>query len=156
MKKFILYAAVLLLSSCVGELKELSISGINDFKITRLSPQGIEGEIAVTIKNPNSTSFRVYRSQAEILYGGVKLGRARSTKKVRIGANSEVEHVFVLKGDLKDVTLADLPTLFLSKNKPMEINGYIKAGKWYYRHKFPINQKQRLKGLDFKGGIPGF
>lgn len=160
MKKLVahLLAAVTIafLTSCVGELKEVSISSINGFKVTKLSPGGIEGEILVTIKNPNTTSFRVYRSKADIVYGGVKLGEARTVKKVKIGANSEAEHTFVLKGDLKDAMLSDLPALFMSKNKAMEIKGHIKAGKWYYRRKFPINEKQRLRGLDFKGGIPGF
>lgn len=155
-RQIVICLAVLLLTSCIGELKEVSISRINDFKVTKLSPGGIEGEIHVTIKNPNSTRFRVFRSRADIVYGGIKLGRATSVRKIKVPANSEADHTFVLKGSLKDVSVTDLPGLFTSKNKQMEIDGYIKAGKWYYWKKFPISEKQRLKGLDFKGGIPGF
>lgn len=145
----------LLMGSCIGELKEVSISSINDFKVTKLTTQGIEGEIKVTIKNPNSVAFKVFRSKADIMYGDVKLGKAKIARKVKVPANSSAEHTFLLKGDLKDVSMADIPGLLMGKNKQMEIKGFIKAGKWYYKKKFPIDEKQRLKGLDLKGGFPG-
>lgn len=155
-KNVLLIVASCMLFSCISEFKEVSISSIDDFKVTKLSPQGIEGEIKVTIKNPNPIGFKVFRARADIMYGDMKLGKARIAKKVRIPANSSAEHVFLLKGNLKDASLADIPGLLMGKNKQMEIKGYIKAGKWFYKKKFPIDQKQRLKGLDFKGGIPGF
>lgn len=148
--------SVLLLSSCIGEFKELSISRINGFKVTNMSASGIEGEINVTISNPNNVAFKVYRSKAEITYGDTKLGTAHIAKKVKIPANSSIEHTFILKGDLKDVSLASLPGLLMGKNQKMEIKGHIKAGKWFYKKKFPIDEKQKIKGMDLKGGIPGF
>jgi len=152
---FLLFSS-LLFFSCISEFKELSVSSIDDFKVTKLTKDGIEGEIKVTIKNPNSIGFKIFRSKADILYGGAKLGKAKIAKKVKIPANSSAEHTFLLKGNLKDVTMSELPALLMSKNKQMEIKGFIKAGKWYYKKRFPIDEKQRLKGLDFKGGIPGF
>ncbi len=148
--------ASLSLCSCVTEFKELSVSSIDDFKVTKLTADGIEGEIKVSIKNPNNMSFKVFRSKADIMYGGMKLGKAKIVKKVKIPANSSATHTFLLKGNTKDITIAELPGLLMGKNKQMEIKGYIKAGKLFIRKKFPIDQKQKLKGLDFKGGIPGF
>lgn len=155
-KNILLVLSTSLVFSCISEFKELSVSSINDFKVTKMSPQGIEGEIKVTIKNPNNMTFKIFRSNADIMYGDVKLGKAKIAKKVKIPANSSEEHTFILKGDLKDVSMADLPSLLMGKNKQMEIKGHIKAGKWYYKKKFPIDQKQKLKGLDLKGGLPGF
>lgn len=154
--KFFIIALSFALFSCVGEFKEVQISSINDFKVTKLSAQGIEGEIKVTIDNPNNMSFKVFRSKAEIMYGDMRLGKAKTVKKVKIPANSNAEQTFILRGDLKDISLTQLPSLLTGKGRQMEIKGYIKAGKWFYWKKFPIDQKQRLKGLDFKGGIPGF
>jgi LEA14-like dessication related protein len=144
------------LTSCISEFKEISISKINGFNVTKMSSSGIEGEINVTITNPNNTSFKVYKSKADITYGDAKLGTARIVKKVKVPANSSIDHTFVLKGDLKDLSLASLPNLMMGKGKKMEINGYIKAGKWFYKKKFPIDEKQKIPSLDFKGGIPGF
>lgn len=156
MKKIFIIAVSFCLFSCVGEFKEISISRIDGFKITNLTAQGIDGEINVTINNPNPTSFKVYRSKATIMYGDMKLGIARITKKVKIAANSNVSQTFVLKGDLKDISFASLPGLLMGKGKQMEINGHIKAGKWFYKKKFPIDQKQKLPALDLKGVFPGF
>jgi LEA14-like dessication related protein len=144
------------LFSCISEFKEISISKINGFKVTKLTASGIEGEINVTINNPNSTNFKVYRSEAVIMYGEMKLGTAKIVKKVKVPANSSIEHTFILKGDLKDLSFSSLPGLLMGKNKKMEIQGHIKAGKWYYKKKFPIDQKQKIPVLDLKGGIPGF
>lgn len=155
LRSFLLLNLVLLYS-CATQFKEVSISSIDDFKVTKLTAQGIEGEIKVTIKNPNPIGFKVFRSKAEIVYGDVKLGKAKLVKKVKIPANSSTSHTFILKGDFKDVNMSDLPLLLMGKGKQMEIKGYIKAGKWFYKKRFPIDEKQRLKAMDFKGGIPGF
>jgi len=155
-RHFLIIVAGVFMFSCGTEFKEISVTSINDFKVTKLTAKGIEGEIKVSIKNPNNIAFKVFRSKAEIMYGDVRLGKAKIVKKVRIPANSSIEHTFILKGDLKDVSMMELPALLAGKNKQMEIKGYIKAGKLFYRKKFPINEKQRLKGLDLKGGIPGF
>lgn len=159
MKKLI--AALLILlglvqASCISEFKEISVSRINGFNVTKMSSSGIEGEINVTITNPNNTSFKVYKSKADIAYGDAKLGTARIVKKVKVPANSSIDHTFVLKGDLKNLSMASLPGLLMGKSRKMEINGYIKAGKWFYKKKFPIDEKQKIPSLDFKGGIPGF
>ncbi len=156
LKNIFIALSGLLLSSCFGELKEISIISINDFKVTKLTAEGIEGEIKVTINNPNTIGFKVFRSKADIMYGDLKLGKAKLVKKVKIPANSNTEHTFLLKGNFKDASMADIPGLLMGKSKQMEIKGYIKAGKWYYKKRFPIDEKQKLKGLDFKGGIPGF
>jgi LEA14-like dessication related protein len=146
----------LIQQSCISEFKEISVSRINGFKVTKMAASGIEGEINVTINNPNTTNFKVYRSRADIFYGDMKLGTAHIAKKVKVPANSSVDHTFFLKGDLKNVSMTSLPSLLMGKNQRIEIKGYIKAGKWFYKKKFPIDEKQKLKGLDFKGGIPGF
>ena len=115
----------------------------------------VEGEINVTINNPNNKSFKVYKSKAIVLVGGTKLGEARIVKKVKIAANSSVDNTFVLHGDFKGLNLGTLANITMGK--PMvEINGYLKAGKWFYKKKFPIDQKQKISGQDFKGLLPGF
>ena len=156
LKNSLLLSFTLLLFSCIGEFKEISVTSINDFKVTKISPDGIEGEIKVTINNPNTIGFKVFRSKATIMYGDVKLGTARIAKKVKIAANSNIEQTFILKGSLKDISMMELPAILAGRNKQMEIKGDIKAGKWYYKKRFPIDKKQKMPALDFKGGMPSF
>lgn len=147
-------AIVLFMSSCIGELKEISINNINSFKLTKMDTKGLEGEINVSINNPNSRSFKVYKSKATIFVGGAKLGEARIIKKVKIAANSSVDNTFVLHGDFKELNLGTIASITMGKPL-VEIKGYIKAGKWFYKKKFPIDQQQKLSGQNFKGLLPG-
>jgi LEA14-like dessication related protein len=156
LKNSFILAMSFILFSCIGEFKEISITRIDGFKVTKLSAAGIEGEINVTVNNPNPISFKVYRSKATIMYGDMKLGTARIVKKVKIGPNSNSPETFILKGDLKNVSFASLPELLAGRGKQMEIKGHIKAGKWYYKKKFPIDEKQKIQGIDLKGAFPGF
>ena len=156
MKNILIILISILLSSCIGELKEISITRIDSFKINKLTASGIDGEINVTINNPNSKSFKIYKSRATIMYGDTKLGTARIVKKVKIKANSNASETFVLKGDLKDISFSSLPGLLMGGSKKMEIKGHIRAGKWYFKKKFPIDEKQKMPALDLKGTIPGF
>ena len=146
---------VLFMCFCVREFKEISINNINSFKLTKMDAKGLEGEINVSINNPNNKSFKVYKSKATIFVGGAKLGEARIVKKVKIAANSSVDNTFVLHGDFKELNLGTIANITMGKPL-VEIKGYIKAGKWFYKKKFPIDQQQKLSGQDFKGLLPGF
>jgi LEA14-like dessication related protein len=153
--KVLIASVTLFLSSCIGELKEISINNINSFNLTKMDAKSLEGEINVSINNPNSRSFKVYKSKATIFVGGSKLGEARIVKKVKIAANSTIDNTFVLHGDFKELNLGTIANITMGKPL-VEIKGYIKAGKWFYKKKFPIDQKQKLSGQDFKGLLPGF
>ena len=115
----------------------------------------MEGEINVSINNPNSKSFKVYRSKATVFVGGNKLGTAKIIKKVKIPANSSVDNTFVLHGDFKNLDFGTIANITMGK-PAIEIKGYLKVGKWFYKKKFPIDQKQKISGQDFKGLLPGF
>ena len=151
----LIFCIVALFSSCVGELKEVSINSINNFKVTKMDLKSMEGEINVSINNPNSKSFKVYRSKATVFVGGNKLGTAKIIKKVKIPANSSVDNTFVLHGDFKNLDFGTIANITMGK-PAIEIKGYLKVGKWFYKKKFPIDQKQKISGQDFKGLLPGF
>lgn len=118
--------------------------------------KSVEGEINVTITNPNNTSFKVYKSKADIYIGDTKMGVAKIKKKVKVDPNSSVEKNFILSGSLQGLNFGTLSGIMGGKSPVVQIKGYIKAGKWYYKKKFPVDQQQRLSGKDFKGMIPGF
>ena len=141
---FILFVVLLGgLSSCKN-FEEVKISSINNVKVKEISAKGIEAEVTVTIDNPNPLAFNVYRSSADIKYGSMDLGTARLAKKVRIPARSNQQHTFILKGDFKSIALNDIMSLIDGKNKKLELNGYLVAGRLFYRKKFAVNQKEVL------------
>jgi len=139
----------------VGELKEISINRITDFKLNKVDMKNIDAEVIVSINNPNNKSFKIYKSKAQIFVAGVDLGTARIVKKVKIPANSSIDNTFFLHGDLKNLNFGALANIAMGK-PAVEIKGYLKVGKWFYKKKFPINQQQKISGKDFKGLLPGF
>ncbi len=153
--KIIVFCLSLSLFSCVGELKEISINRITNFKINKIDLKSIDAEISVSIKNPNNKSFKVYKSKAQVFVGVTNLGAAKIVKKVKIPANSSIDNTFVLHGDFKDLNFSTLASITMG-SPALEIKGYLKVGKWFYKKKFPINQQQKISGKDFKGLLPGF
>ena len=77
---------------------------MSNFKLKNLTSEGMEAEVSVTIDNPNSLGFNIYKSKAHVTYGALDLGTARISKKVHVPPNSKKEYVFVLKGSFKTWT----------------------------------------------------
>ena len=122
-------------TSCIGTFKELSVDSIHDFKLTKVDGKSLEGQLDVSITNPNKQGFTIYKSKATVYVAGAKLGEAKIKKKVKIKANSKMDNTFVLQGDFKELNIGTLANMAMGK--PMvEIKGYLKAGKWFYKKKF--------------------
>ncbi|MDP2386154.1 MAG: LEA type 2 family protein [Bacteroidota bacterium] len=146
MKKVIVFPVLLLiflLSSC-KDFKEINVSKIENFQVKKLTQEGIEAEVKVTINNPNTIGFSVFRSKCDVYYGGVYLGKAKLSKRVKIGANSNSEHTFKLKGKFKDMSFDLMGTLLSGRAQNLELKGYLTAGKLFYRKKFPLDRKEKL------------
>lgn len=135
----------LILASCLG-MKELEYTGVKGFKINSINTQGINGDIMVSIRNPNPYGFSIHKSEFDVSYNGVFLGKARLDRKVRIKAKAEETYAFNLKSDFSNVDLADVIKLLNgASNKGMlEVKGDLKAGKMLIRKKFPVNIKEKL------------
>jgi LEA14-like dessication related protein len=145
MRKFLLLFLPLFLLSCAN-IKEVQCTGVKGFKINKVSTEGINADILLTIKNPNSFRFFIYPSEFNVKYGGVKLGKAKLENKVRIDGNAEQTYPFSLIGDFKGLTLGDVMKALESFTRQgfLEIDGDIKVGKLFVKKTFPVNVKQKI------------
>lgn len=137
--------------SCT-DFKEVTFSGIDNVSITSLSQSGVEALITVRIKNPNSVSFTVYRSEMDVTISGIDAGKAHLTENVRIKAKSEQAYTFKVKSDFSKLSLADLPKIIamgLSKSVKIGLKGNLKGGKMFLKRSYPIDMIQSvpLKGI---------
>jgi LEA14-like dessication related protein len=143
MKRFSILLLVLtsfVFTSC-GDFQDVSFSGINNVKVKKMSREGIEAEITARIKNPNNTSFRIYRSDMDVTLNGINCGRAHLTNTVRIKPKSEENYVFKVESDLSNLNLADLPKIIsmaMSKNIKVGLKGDLKVGKLFIKRKYPV------------------
>jgi LEA14-like dessication related protein len=140
---FILFFVVIF-TSC-KEFKEVQCTGVKDFKINKISAQGIDADIILGVKNPNKMRFSVYRSEFDVVYNGVKLGKAKLSKKVKIDGNTEKNYSFNLKSNFKDANPMDVMKLISGGGKGfIEVIGDLKAGKFYLKKKYPVKVKEKV------------
>lgn len=137
-------ACLFLLTSC-KDLKEVSCSGVKGFKMNKIDMTGINADVQLGIKNPNSVGFSIYRSKFDISYNGIYLGKAKSKRRVHVDPNSNKTYSFTLAGKFKDVSLQDIMKLANGGGKgTMEVKGNIRAGKFFIYKKFPVDVKERV------------
>jgi LEA14-like dessication related protein len=142
--KLVVLFITLSLISC-KEFQEISVSSVDDFKISNISSEKIEAEINVKIKNPNSIGFSIYPSEFNLVFSGINLGKAKLNKRVHINANTEKSYSFKLNTKIKDLNPLDLMQLLNSKKLgKIEVNGNLKAGKFYLKKKYPINYVDKV------------
>lgn len=136
---------ILLFCSC-NNFKELQCTGLNGFKVHKITTEGIDAEILLGIKNPNAYGFSIYKSEFDITYSGVYLGKAKLIKTVKIHGNEEKTYGFVLRNDFKDVNLMDVMKLLSGatfKNL-LEVKGELKVGKLFVKKRIPIDMKEKV------------
>lgn len=140
-----LLSCAFFISSCKN-FKELECTAVKGFKVSKINTEGIDAEILLSIKNPNAVGFSIYKSEFDIKYSGVYLGKAKLLKNVRIHANKEETYSFNIKNDFKDVNLMDVMKLLSGatfKNM-VEVKGDLKVGKLYLKKKIPVDLKEKL------------
>ena len=133
-----------IISSC-KDFKEAEVTGVKGFKIKKMNTEGIDADVILGVKNPNSIGFSIYPSEFDITFSGVNLGKAKLKKRVHIDANCEKPYVFELKSTFKDINLLDLTKLLSgSKLGQMEVKGELKAGKFWLKKSFPVNHTEKI------------
>lgn len=135
---------ILVCASC-KEIQEIRVTNVNNFSLQKISLQGIEGELQLTIKNPNTIGFSIYKSEFDIIYGDVKLGKARLHKRVHIGANTEKVYTFKLKSIPENMNLMDVLKLVGNASSgTIRIKGELKAGKLFIKKRYPVDYAERI------------
>lgn len=140
---------ICLLTTSCGPWKEISVSTIEGVRLGKMDKDGIEAEIDVKINNPNNTSFTIYNSALEVKINDVSVGHPHLKKNVKIKANSNETYTFAVSGKVEKIFsggggLFGLLAIAMNKSVNIKIKGDIKAGKFYYKRKFPIDDNQKV------------
>lgn len=139
--------SLFILTSC-QEFQDVQVVGVDSFFINKINADGIEAEVKIKIQNPNSRGFSLYPSEFDIIFSGIRLGKARLYKRVHINANTEKVYTFKLKSKLEDLNILDAMRLLNIDNLgKIEVKGDLKAGKFYLKKRFPVNYTDRIKIL---------
>lgn len=126
-------------------MQEIRVTNVNNFSLQKMSLQEIEGDLQLTIKNPNTVGFSIYKSEFDIIYGDVKLGKAKLHKRVHIGANTEKVYTFKLRSTPENMNLMDVLKLVGNASSGMiRIKGELKAGKLFIKKTYPVDYAERI------------
>lgn len=133
------------LTSCKS-YQDIRVTSVDNFHLNKINNEGIDGELKLKIKNPNSVGFSIYPSSFDITFSGIRLGKAKLDKRVHIDGNAERIYTFNLKSDLKELNVFDaLKLLNMDNLGKIEVNGDLKAGKFFLKKKFPVNYSDKVK-----------
>ena len=133
-------------SSCKS-IQPVTIGGVENPKLQKLSREGIEAAFDMRIKNPNNMAVTVFPSEFETTINDISVGKVGLTKKVRIKANSDEKETFHIKSDFSKLGLGDLAKVMpmvSSGRATIYLKGNVRAGKWFYKKKFPIELKKTI------------
>jgi len=142
---FVVLATLLFFTNC-SNFKEVQCTGVKGFKTNKIGTDGIDGDILIGIKNPNAFGFSIYKSEFDVTYSGIYLGKAKLTKRVRIKANAEEIYSFNLTNDFKDIKLTEVMKLLGGAifKSTIEVKGDLKVGKLLVRKKIPVDIKEKV------------
>jgi len=129
------------------ELQPVTIGGVENPKLKKLSREGIEADFDMRIKNPNKMKITVFPSEFETTINDISVGKVGLTKKVRIKANSDEKETFHIKSDFSKLGFGDLAKVMpmvSSGRATIYLKGNVRAGKWFYKKKFPIELKKTI------------
>ncbi len=148
---FLLYASVFsllfLVTSCT-EWKDVKITKIENARIIKMDKNDLVAEIDVRVNNPNKVGFKIYKSDLDVLLNNSAVGKAKIKHKVKIKANAEETYTLAIAGKVDNLLsgggLLGLIATAASGSATINIKGTIKAGKFFYKKKFPIDNKQRV------------
>lgn len=148
-KRFPYYLLLLVLSFslCACQVRPLSVDKVEQARVLNLSQKGIELELGVKIKNPNSFAFNIYTSEFDVVLDEIPLGKANIKDKVRIPANSEELHTFVIQSDFSKLMAGGLFQLLALTQKravTIHLKGGIKAGNFFYKKTFFVERRETI------------
>ena len=150
MKNFLLSLVYCLISigiySCTN-LEPVTMGGVENPKLKNISREGIEFDFGMKIKNPNKVRVTVFPSEFDATVNDISIGKIKLTRKVRIKANSDGVSEFSVKSDFSKLGLGDVTkvlSIVTSKSASITVKGDIKAGKWFYKKRFPVDIKKTI------------
>jgi LEA14-like dessication related protein len=145
LSRFVGIFFLFVLVSC-KPFQDLSLKSVEGFYFKKISKEGIDAELKLKLQNPNTVGFTIYPSEFDIIFSGIRLGKAKLDKKVKIKGNSEQDYTFNLQSNLADLNLLDIVKLLNADNiGKIEIKGDLKVGKFLFRRSYPINYTDKVK-----------
>jgi len=151
MKKiiFLLLLFTTTLISC--EYKEVQIGDIEGVKVVEMTKSKVTLELMIPINNPNNTKFKVTNIDLDINLNGTDLGKVKELKNIKIPANSNETHSFLVEVEFSKILAGGLNILGSLMNKgktKVKLKGKIHVKSFMLGKTIDVNIDKPIKMLD--------
>ena len=151
MKKiiFLLLLFTTTLISC--EYKEVQIGDIEGVKVVEMTKSKVTLELMIPINNPNNTKFKVTNIDLDINLNGTDLGKVKELKNIKIPANSNETHSFLVEVEFSKILAGGLNILGSLMNKgktKVKLKGKIHVKSFMLGKTIDVDIDKPIKMLD--------
>ncbi len=143
----LLLLIAIFLTSC-AEIKPLTISDIENVKLSGI--KGISLVVIATfkIKNPNKYGFSVKTSDMDLLMNNSPMGKAKLKNRIRIPRKSDQSYTVEIETNLTQLIFGGLMNMSMiskSGKAKVRLKGDLKVSKfWFIKKKFPVDMEKTV------------
>ncbi len=146
MRNAIFFIKILSIVFCIGAFssctfKNVEFKKIESFKVLKTDDSGALVELNILLKNPNNVPFSLTKADLDVMVNQTAIGKVDLAEKVRVKANSEEVHRFVIHANYSDLAVggfSSLLSVLFSKKVAVKCKGNIRARAMGISKKFPV------------------
>jgi hypothetical protein len=136
---------LLILASCKG-LEEIRFTGVDNVVLKGIENNKINFSADIGVVNPSSMGFKIKEVNLKTSVDGNFIGTLSITDPVRIKARSDSSYSTDFSLQIANM-LTGASTLYgISRKKQvtLEMQGFVRARKWFAFRKIDVSEKQRI------------
>jgi LEA14-like dessication related protein len=130
--------------------QDVTLTEVNNVKITEFGAEGIKADITVSMSNPNWYKLKITDSEIDLYFEGQKVAQVKITDELVIPKKQVSAQTFTIHSTSADLSgvLSNALTLFFKSEFLLEGKGYIDGKAMFVARKVPIEFKQKLSKED--------
>jgi LEA14-like dessication related protein len=133
------------ISSC-KVYQDVTLTEVNNVKMTEFGLEGVKAEITVSISNPNWYKLKVTDSEIDLYFEGQKIAQVKIEEDLVIPKKQVSTQTIQVNSTGADLTavMGNALALFFKSEFLLEGKGYIDGKAMFIARKVPVEFKQKL------------
>jgi LEA14-like dessication related protein len=143
---YLLLLFSLVFTSCT--FHDVEVLGVENFKVEKISTDGLSIGVDVKINNPNKFAIKVKKIELEVYVKNDLLATTHLDKSIKLKPNSTQTYHFTISDKNGSLNKKIIPKLLLNGlaggNFPIKYKGYVKGSFFLFSKKIPIEGKEEF------------
>ncbi|MGQ9846925.1 MAG: LEA type 2 family protein [Bacteroidales bacterium] len=136
-----------ILTSC--KINEVEVKRFESVKFNNIGENKVNLELMIPVVNPNKFGFTIADIRLDLAINGKEIGSVKKTTKLRIPAKSNQTYPVGIELNIDKAVgnISSLSASLLKNRIGIKAKGYIKARKFIFTKKIPVDQNENVKIL---------